>query len=136
MTRFTGELMRSAIRVAAARRMARVASAGTANWFISTIRSTGMRSNCSLACCIVSWTAPTRAIGSSRSVGNRASRPETRLVHLSVSSPVRIDTGTMATSGALGSASSSSRYRRSAPAQTAITTSLSVTPRRFLIVFT
>ena len=89
--------------------MARVARAGTANWFSSTISSTGMRSNCSLACCIVSCTAPTRAIGSATSVGNRASSPETRLVHLSVSSPVRIDTGTMATSGAAGSASCSSR---------------------------
>ena len=42
--------------------------------------------------------------------------------------PVRIDTGTIARSGASGNASCSIRYSRSAPAHTAITTSLSVPP--------
>ena len=54
--------------------------------------------------------------------------PPTRLVHGSSSSPVRIDTGTIARNGASGSASWRSRYSRSAPAQIAITTSLTVQP--------
>ena len=54
--------------------------------------------------------------------------PPTRLVHGSSSSPVRIDTGTIARNGASGSASWRSRYSRSAPVQIAMTTSLTVQP--------
>ena len=53
---------------------------------------------------------------------------DTRLVHGSSSSPVRIDTGTIARSGRSGSASWASRYSRSPPAQIAMTMSLTVPP--------
>ena len=55
-------------------------------------------------------------------------RPDTRLVQSSASSPERIETGTMARSGLSGSASWRSRYSRSAPAEMAMTTSLTVPP--------
>ena len=58
---------------------------------------------------------------------------DTRLVQRSASSPVRTDTGIMATSGWSGRASWASSHVRSPPAQTAITTSLTVAPRAFLI---
>ncbi len=53
---------------------------------------------------------------------------DTRFVQGSSSSPVRIDTGTIARNGLSGSASWWSRYSRSAPAQIAITMSLTVQP--------
>src|SRR6202008_3782131 len=74
----------------------------------------------------------TRSSGSAQSVGNSATRPETRLVHGSSSWPVRMDTGTMARSGQSGSASWDSRYWRSPPAQIAITMSFTVPPVAFL----
>jgi hypothetical protein len=61
---------------------------------------------------------------------------DTRLVHFSTSSPLRIETGTMATSGISGSSSWSSSQRRSPPAHMAMTTSLTVAPRAFLTSFT
>src|ERR1700739_2714624 len=77
-----------------------------------------------------------RSIGSAQSVGNSATRPETRLVHGSSSSPVRVDTGTMARSGRSGSASGDSRYWRRPPAQMAITMSFTVPPVAFLSALT
>ena len=53
---------------------------------------------------------------------------DTRFVHGSSSRPVRTDTGTIARSGSSGNASWCSRYSRNAPAQIAITTSLTVPP--------
>ena len=61
---------------------------------------------------------------------------DTRFVHFSVSSPVRIDTGTIATSGTSGRASWSSSHVRSPPAHAAITTSFTVAPSAFLMSLT
>ena len=92
------------------------------------IASAGKRSSCRLASFIATLQRATRSSGSSQSVGSSATIPDTRFVHGSASSPVRIETGTIARSGASGSASCSIRYSRSAPAQIAITTSLTVPP--------
>ena len=89
--------------------MARVASAGGANCEYSVSTSAGSRVKRSLATSMASCTAPTRATGSAWSVGMGAKMADTRFVQRSSSSPVRIDTGIMATSGLVGSASWSSR---------------------------
>jgi hypothetical protein len=70
----------------------------------------------------------TRSSGSWQSVGRSTTRADTRLVHGSSSWPVRMDAGTIARSGRSGSASWANRYSRSAPAQTAMTMSLTVPP--------
>ena len=82
---------------------------------------------------IASWTLATRCSASGSSVGSDAKMLETRFVHFSVSSPVRIDTGTMAMSGVSGRASCFSSQVRSPPAQAAITTSFTVAPSAFLM---
>ena len=58
---------------------------------------------------------------------------DTRFVHGSASAPVRVETGTMPTRGRSGRASRSRRYWRRAPAQTAMTTSLTVVPAACLM---
>ena len=60
---------------------------------------------------------------------------DTLLVHFSVSSPVRVETGTIATSGSSGSSSWSSSHRRSPPAHIAMSMSLTVAPSVFLTSF-
>ena len=90
--------------------------------------SAGSTSICSFASFIASWQRRRRSRGSEQLVGMSAMMPPTRLVQGSSSSPVRIDTGTIARSGASGSASCRSRYSRKAPVQIAITTSLTVHP--------
>ena len=117
-------------------RMARANTAGGGNWAKSVRASAGTASKSSLAPTMASWTRATRWSGSGSSVGSAAKMPETRFVHFSVSSPVRIDTGTMAMSGTSGRASWVSSQVRSPPAQAAITTSFTVAPRAFLMSFT
>jgi hypothetical protein len=89
-----------------------------------------------LAASIATRHRATRSSGSSQSVGSSATIDETRLVHGSSSSPVLIDTGTIARNGCAGRASRRSRNSRSAPAQTAITTSFTVPPVASLSAFT
>ena len=128
---FTGIWNRVLSRVAV--RMARANTAGGGNWAKSVSASAGTASKSSLAPTIASWTWRTRCSGSGSSVGSEAKMLETRFVHFSVSSPVRIDTGTMAMSGWSGSASCFSSQVRSPPAHTAITTSFTVAPSAFLM---
>ncbi len=90
-------------------RMARVKTAGGENWANSVSASAGSAPNISLASPIASWTAWSRPSGSAWSVGSVVKRLETRFVQRSASSPVRMETGTMATSGLSGRASCSSR---------------------------
>ena len=90
----------------------------------------------SLLLAIASCTRSTRVSGSGSSVGRRVESMDTRLVQRSASSPVRIETGTSATSGSSGSASCSSSQVRSPPAQTAMTTSLTVAPKADLMALT
>ena len=117
-------------------RMARANTAGGGNWAKSVSASAGTASNRPLASTMASCTRATRSNGSGSSVGSVAKMAETRLVHFSVSSPLRIETGTIATSGSSGSSSWSSSHRRSPPAHMAMTTSLTVAPRAFLTSFT
>ncbi len=95
-----------------------------------------MASNSSFAFAIDSCTRSTRFTGSASSVGSDAKMADTRFVHFSVSSPVRIETGIIAPSGLSGSASCCSSHVRSPPAHTAITTSFTVAPSAFLMPFT
>ena len=105
-----------------------MATTGDEYCVMSTIASAGTSSNCRFAASIAARQRATRSIGSAQSVGRSATMPDTRLVHVSSSSPVRMETGTIARSGRSGSASWRSRYSRSAPAEIAMTTSLSVPP--------
>ena len=114
--------------------MARANTAGGGNWVKSVSDSAGTASNSCLASTMASWTWRTRSSGSGSSTGSEAKIADTRLVHRSASSPVRTETGIMATSGSSGSASCSSSHVRSPPAHTAITTSLTVAPERALDV--
>src|SRR5688572_14406334 len=100
MTRLTGDRL-AVSRVAV--RVARANTAGGGNWAKSVSVSAGTASNSSFAPAIASWTRATRWTGSGSSVGSDAKIDDTRFVHFSVSSPVRIDTGIMATSGLSGS---------------------------------
>ena len=109
MTTLTGGAMRSARRSRAARRIADVATTGDEYCWMSTSASAGTRSNCCLAASIASRHRATRSSGSGSFVGRSTVSPDTRFVHGSSSSPVRIDTGTIARSGASGSASWRSR---------------------------
>ena len=61
---------------------------------------------------------------------------ETMFVHGTSSAPVRNVTGTIARSGALGSASCFNRYVRNAPVHTAMMMSLTVPPLAFFNDFT
>ncbi len=110
------------------RRIAEVATTGDVNWEMSVTAVAGIRSIWRFAAFIASWHRITRSSGSAQFVGSSAMMLDTRFVQGSSSSPVRIDTGTIARNGLSGSASWWSRYSRSAPAQIAITMSLTVQP--------
>ena len=88
----------------AAMRIAEVATTGGAYCWMSINASAGTSSNCCLASSIASRHRATRSSGSARWVGRSTTRPDTRFVHVSSSSPVRMDTGTIARSGRSGSA--------------------------------
>ena len=111
-----------------ASRIARAKTAGGGNSAKSVSRSAGSAEKISLLLDIESCTRRTRRRGSGSSVGRTAESIDTRLVQRSVSSPVRTETGTRATSGSAGSAPRRSRKVRSPPVQAAMTTSLRVTP--------
>ena len=126
MTTLTGRFTRSERR--ATSRTAAPAITGDVASVASVSVVAGTRSSCCFAACIAARHRCTRSTGSSQSVGSSATIDDTRFVHGSSSMPVRIETGTIARSGSAGSASWRSRYSRSAPAHTAITTSLTVPP--------
>ena len=99
MMTLTGASMRSASLSRLASRIAAVATTGDEYCWMSTSASAGTSSNCRLARSIASRHAPTRSSGSAQWVGRSTTSPDTRFVHGSSSSPVRIDTGTIARSG-------------------------------------
>ena len=113
-------------------RSAAIATTGDAVCVTSISVSAGTSSSCRFATAMASLHSATRSRGSAQLVGRSAMMLDTRLVHGSVSSPVRMLTGTIARSGLSGSASCLIRYSRNAPAQMAITTSLTVPPVAFL----
>ena len=128
MTTLIGEFNRSASFRRETSRTAEAATTGEVYVVASARASAGTSSNWRFAACIASRQRATRSIGSSQYVGSSATIADTRFVHGSSSSPVRIDTGTIARSGSSGRASCSIRYSRNAPVQIAMTTSFSVPP--------
>src|SRR5271156_3259703 len=106
------------------------------NWAMSVSSSAGSALCCSLAARIASCTAASRPAGSAKLVGSAAMTDETRLPWAPFCSSVRMDTGTAVSSGPSGRASCFCSQTRSAPAHSAITTSLTVTPAAFLISLT
>jgi hypothetical protein len=74
--------------------------------------------------------------GVGRWVGSGAIMVDTRLPPLPFSSSARTDTGTAATSGSSGRASWSINQVRSAPVDSAITTSFTVQPAAFFTALT
>ena len=127
---------RSSSRSRVANRLAWLANAGIENSAMSVSRSAGSALCCSLATRIPSCTAASRAAGSAKCVGSEVMTAETRLPWVPFCSSVRMDTGTDATSGRSGRASCFCSQVRNAPAHSAITTSLTVTPAAFLIALT
>ena len=109
-------------------RIARAKTAGGGNSAKSVRVSAGMAWNSSLLLAIASWTSWMRFTGSGSFVGRTVESIETRLVQRWVSSPVRSETGTRATSGSSGTPPWRSSQVRRPPAQTASTTSLTVAP--------
>ena len=117
------------------RRIAATATRGDDVCVTSINVSAGTSSSWRFAAAIASRHRATRSNGSAQLVGRSAMMLDTRLVHTSVSSPVRMLTGTIARSGLSGSASCLIRYSRSAPVQMAMTTSLRVPPVAFFSTF-
>src|SRR3954462_9607054 len=90
-----GGLAWSAIPLRASMRDAMAASAGGENWLKSCSASAGTAWNCCLATTVERLIARGRSAGSAMFVARLATSPETRLEYLSVSAPVRMDTGHM-----------------------------------------
>lgn len=88
----------------------------------------------SLANVVSIWTCLSRCSGSAMSVHIIIDSMPTRLPPRSVSSSVRVLTGTPQTSDSSGKALFASRYRRIAPEIIAITTSLMVAPGTALLI--
>src|SRR5262249_26247657 len=85
-----------------------------------------------LALWVLSWMARSRSAGSSMSVASDAVIELLLLPPSSLLSSVRVETGICAISGLIGSSSRFCRYSRAAPATSASTTSLSLTPKASL----
>src|SRR3954447_15980128 len=126
ITRFTGGRVRPRICIVV--RAASAATAGGMNAVASVSRSAGRALCRSLALRRSSWVRRRRSAGSGSSVGIGTIIIETRLPYVPCCSSVRTDMGTIATSGSSGSASRSRSHWRTAPAQSATTTSLTVRP--------
>ena len=108
-------------------------SAGGTTWFASCITVAGTALWRSFAERIARCAFRTRSAGSGSSVGIGTSIAETRFPYVPTSSAVLTETGTIATIGSSGSSPLRLSQERSAPAQIATTTSLTVTPKWFLI---
>ena len=77
-----------------------------------------------------------RCTGSGVSVGSSVIITETRFPKVPICSGVRTDTGMKPSSDSAGSSPRSSSHERSPAVQMASTTSLTVQPKVFLIIFT
>ena len=131
MIRLNG-VTRSNSRSRAASRAAWSASAGIANCVTSASSPAGIAPCWSLAARIASVHRP-QPLDRVLEVGRQRGEHQRDLVAVgAVLLLGRTDTGTAATSGPVGSASWSASQRRSAPAHSAMTTSLTVSPVRVL----
>src|SRR3954454_9258852 len=126
MTRFTGGRVRPRICIVV--RAASAATAGGMNAVASVRGSAGRALWRSLALRSSSCVRRRRSAASGSSVGIGTIIIETRLPNVPCCSSVRTDMGTIATSGSAGSASPASSHRGTAPAHSATTTSLTVSP--------
>src|SRR5947207_810046 len=136
MTTLNSGLTRSNTRMFDTSRAARAATAGAANSAQLVRVSAPMAFSWSLARVTPRLMAWRRSTGSSMLVASDTSMAVTWLPIEPRSPLVRTDIGTIATRDDSGSSPFSDRYRRSAPAQTASTTSLTVPPSAFFTIFT
>jgi hypothetical protein len=105
-------------------------------WLASCISVAGVARRRSLAARMTTFTRATRRFASGSSVGSGTIIIDTRLPNVPACSGVRTDTGTIASSGSVGRSSAAASQRRSAPALSPSTTSLTVTPSAFLTALT
>ena len=126
---------RSKTRIEEMSRAARPMRAGKVNSVQSVRTSAPIRDCWDLASDIAAEIVRRRSTGSATSVASEVSMAERRLPALSLSSSARTEIGTKPTRGSSGSSPRASRYRRSAPAQSASTTSLTVHPKWFFTAF-
>ena len=117
-------------------RAARENTAGGMKWLASWSSSAGSARWRSFISSSASCVRSSRRTGSASSVNSGARISRMRLPNVPRCSRVRTETGICATSGSSGSSSWSTSQRRTAPAQSVTTTSLTVTPKDRLTALT
>ena len=117
-------------------RAARENTAGGMKWLASWSSSAGSARWRSFISSSASCVRSSRRTGSGSSVNSGARISRMRLPYVPRCSRVRTETGICATSGSSGSSSWATSQRRTAPAQSVTTTSLTVTPKDRLTALT